>query len=163
MFLSSYRMKSKQVTRSTRAQLVPALLMGVTLAGCGASLTDMADSSAVVGYKPASLFSPAGYSIENNPNGGIRVTAAGAPSTPATRLEKIALARAAEYGAEQHLKTFKSEPPQHGFKCGKSEVSDKGQIRKIKPFDLRTVQIDVTYPKDEDDPATRKTKETATP
>lgn len=130
------------------------------LAGCGASLSDMTTAS-VTDYQQANLFAPAGYSISNNADGSIHVTAAGSPGTPADRLGKIAMAAAAEYGNQQHQKTFTATPPQTTFKCGKTKTSDKGQVIHIKPLDLRVVSIDVTYGRDGIAPAARNTRETA--
>lgn len=132
----------------------------VSLAGCGASLGDMTTAS-VTNYEAANLFAPAGYSMSANADGSMRVTAAGSPSTPTDRLTKIAMAAAADYGAQQHQKTFTATPPQTTFKCGKTKTTDKGKVIPIKPIDLRVVSIDVTYGRDGIAPAARNSKETA--
>ncbi|HET6387872.1 hypothetical protein [Hyphomicrobium sp.] len=143
---------------------IPALGAGAAallhLGGCGASLGDLTTAS-VTNYQAANLFAPAGYSISNNPDGSIHVTAAGSPGTPSDRLEKIALAAAADYGLAQHQKTFTATPPQTTFKCGKTKTTDKGNQISIKPVDLRVVAIDVTYGRDGIAPAARNTRETA--
>lgn len=130
------------------------------LGGCGATLGDLTTGS-VTNYQASNLFVPAGYSISNNADGSVHVTAAGSPGTPADRLEKIALAAAADYGADQHQKTFTSTPAQTSFKCGKTKMSDKGTQVAIQPTDLRIVSIDVTYGRDGIAPAARNTRETA--
>lgn len=130
------------------------------LGGCGATLGDLTTAS-VTNYQAANLFAPAGYSISANSDGSTHVTAAGSPGTPSTRLEKIALAAAADYGASQHQKTFTATPAQTTFKCGKTKTSDKGNQVAIKPTDLRIVSIDVTYGRDGIAPAARNTRETA--
>ncbi|HML30188.1 MAG TPA: hypothetical protein PKE16_15420, partial [Hyphomicrobium sp.] len=94
-------------------------------------------------------------------DGSIHVTAAGSPSTPVDRLNKIAMAAAADYGEQQHQKTFTATPPQTTFKCGKTKTTDKGKVIDIKPIDLRVVSIDVTYGRDGIAPAARNSKETA--
>lgn len=137
------------------------LSSAIALSACGANMNELSTSSTIAGYQPASLFSPTGYSISNGANGGIHVTAAGPPGTPVDRLEKIALARAAEYGDEQHLKTFTATPAQVSLKCGKTKVYIKGERNDIKPADYRVVEIDVTYGTDALDPQVRKTHETA--
>ena len=106
-------------------------------------------------------FSPTGYSISNGADGSLHVTAAGPPVTPADRLEKIALARAAEYGNERHIKTFKATPAVVSITCGKTKVSIKGQQTDLKPTDYRVVAIDVTYGTDASDPQVRSSRETA--
>jgi hypothetical protein len=130
------------------------------LAGCSANLADLSTSS-IASYQPASLFSPNGYSVSANADGSLHVTAAGPPGTPASRLEKIALARAAEYGDEQHLKAFKATAPQTGIKCGKTTIINKGERTNIRPLDYRVVAIDVTYEPNGQDAGARQTRETA--
>ena len=130
------------------------------LGGCGATLGDLTTAS-VTNYQAANLFAPAGYSISANSDGSTHVTAAGSPGTPSARLEKIALAAAADYGAAQHQKTFTATPAQTTFKCGKTKISDKGNQVAIKPTDLRIVSIDVTYGRDGIAPAARNTHDTA--
>ncbi len=142
--------------RALAAVLAGALL----LAGCGATMGDLATSS-VTGYEAANLFSPTGYSISNNADGSVRVTAAGPPGTPAARLEKIAMARAAEYGDEQHQKTFMASPAETSIKCGKTKTADKGTQVKIKPTDLRIVAIDVSYSPNTADARARPVRGTA--
>ncbi len=132
----------------------------LSLAGCGATLSDMTTAS-VTNYQAANMFAPAGYQISANADGSMHVTAAGSPSTPTDRLTKIAMAAAAEYGNEQHLKTFTATPPEMTFKCGKTKSSDKGKVIDIKPIDLRVVSIDVTYGREGIAPAARNTRETA--
>lgn len=130
------------------------------LGGCGATLGDLTTAS-VTNYQAANLFAPAGYSFSANSDGSTHVTAAGSPGTPSARLEKIALAAAADYGAAQHQKTFTATPAQTTFKCGKTKMSDKGNQVAIKPTDLRVVSIDVTYGRDGIAPAARNSRETA--
>jgi hypothetical protein len=132
----------------------------LSLAGCGASLGDLTTAS-VTNYQQANLFAPAGYNISANGDGSIHVTAAGSPGTPTDRLTKIAMAAAADYGNEQHQKTFTATPPQTSFKCGKTKAVDKGKEFAIKPIDLRVVSIDVTYGRDGIAPAARNSRETA--
>lgn len=131
------------------------------VAGCSANLADLSTSS-VASYQPASLFSPNGYSVSANADGSLHVTAAGPPGTPATRLEKIALARAAEYGDERHVKTFKATPAQTTITCGKTKIANKdGQVN-VRPLDYRIVAIDVMYEPGGQDATVRQTRDTAT-
>jgi hypothetical protein len=132
----------------------------LSLVGCGATLGDLSTAS-VTNYQAANMFAPAGYNISANADGSMHVTAAGSPSTPTDRLAKIAMAAAADYGNEQHQKTFTATPPQTEFKCGKAKTTDKGKVVDIKPTDLRVVSIDVTYGRDGIAPAARNTRETA--
>jgi hypothetical protein len=137
-----------------------AILGAALLAGCSADLADLSTSS-VASYQPASLFSPNGYSVSANADGSLHVTAAGPPGTPVTRLEKIALARAAEYGDERHVKTFSATPAQTGITCGKTKIANKDGQVSVKPVDYRVVAIDVTYEPAGQDAGARQTRETA--
>jgi hypothetical protein len=137
-----------------------ALATTVLLGACGATVGGLSTSS-IAAYQPASLFSPNGYSVSNNSDGSLRVTAGGPPGTPVDRLEKIALARAAEYGDELHAKTFKATPAQASIKCGKTNTYIKGERVQLHPLDYRIVEIDVAYGADAGDPQVRKTHETA--
>jgi hypothetical protein len=123
-------------------------------------MSDLTTSS-VASYQPASFFSPNGYSVSANADGSLHVTASGAPATPIERLEKIALARAAEYGDEQHLKTFTATPPQVATRCGKTKLPTKDGSISVKPLDYRVVSVDVTYGSDLTDPRAKGTRETA--
>lgn len=161
MGLLNKRMRSPLAACRRGSMIVLASAAGSGLAACGATMSELMTSSTVANYQPASLFSPSGYSLSNNADGSLRVMASGPPATPADRLEKIALARAAEYGAEQHLKSFKATPAHVTVTCGKSEYFVKGERNKVKPLDYRVVSIDVTYGTDILDPAARSTNETA--
>ena len=132
----------------------------LSLSAC-ASVNDLATSSTVAGYQEASLFSPVGYSVSNGPDGSIHVTASGPAGTPVDRLQKIAMARAAEYGNEEHLKAFKASPAQASFSCGKTKTYIKGERVQLRPTDYRVVEIDVTYGADLKDPAAQPTRATA--
>jgi hypothetical protein len=130
------------------------------MAACGANMSDLSTSS-IASYQPASFFSPNGYAVSANADGSLHVTASGPPGTPASRLEKIAMARAAEYGEEQHAKTFRATAPQTSITCGKTKIANKdGQIN-VKPLDYRTVAIDVSYGTDAQDPTSRPIHGTA--
>lgn len=130
------------------------------LGGCSANLADSSTAS-IAAYQPASIFSPNGYSISANADGSLHVTAAGPPGTPATRLEKIALARAAEYGDEQRAKTFKASAAQINITCGKTKVSSKEGQTTVKPLDYRVAAIDVAYEPKEQGADVRPTRQTA--
>jgi hypothetical protein len=119
-------------------------------------------ASSIASYQAASIFTPSnGYSVSANADGSLHVTAAGPPATPADRLEKIALARAAEYGNERHAKTFKATPPQTSIRCGKTKISTKeGQVN-VRPVDYRVVAIDVTYDADSQGPGVQQIHGTA--
>jgi hypothetical protein len=152
---------SEAGTIPARPNFLIANAAAALLCGCSANLGDLSTSS-VAAYQPASLFSPNGYSVSANADGSLHVTAAGPPGTPATRLEKIALARAAEYGTERHAKTFKATPAQTSITCGRTKITNKGERINVRPLDYRIVAIDVTYEPDGQGTEVRQTRETAT-
>jgi hypothetical protein len=147
------------------AVFVTAILAASSIAACsgdGAGLTGASLTSAsITNYEPSSLFSPAGHSVAALPDGRFRITAAGSATTPTARVEKIAMARAAEYGVESGHKFFRTEAPQFSIICGKRERVDRGQMTKIPPRGYGVVVLDVTYAKDPVDPSFRPTKATA--
>ena len=143
-------------------RLVGLTIIVFSLAGCGADLASGAlHSSSVTGYKDSSLFDPAGHKIAVLPDGRFRVTAAGSAETPKARVEKIAMARAAEYGAELHRSGFQTTQPVHSIRCDKRSYSEKG-VRVEKPkVGYNVVEIDVTYSNSSSDPAFKPCKTTA--
>ena len=127
----------------------------------GLSLTPGA-LPAVTGYQEANAVMPQGYQLAAGDENGLRITATGSATTPNERLLKIALARAANYGAELHRKSFRVSEPAYTVRCGKTNVTEKGATRAISPNDYRVATIDVTFSKTTSaDPADRPTKQTA--
>jgi hypothetical protein len=117
----------------------------------------------VTGYTEGNAVMPQGYQISSGGENALRVTATGSATTPNERLLKIALARAAQYGAEQNSKTFRAGEPNYSVRCGKTSVLERGTTRALSPTDYRVVTVDVTFGKSaSSDPADRPTKQTAT-
>lgn len=136
-------------------------LNGCASGGPGLSLST-GSVPGVTGYQEANAVSPQGYQIADIDANTLRVTATGSASTPNERLIKIALARAAEYGAAQYKKSFRAGEPAYSTRCGKTSVSERGAKRAIAPIDYRVATVDVTFGKAlPADPADRPTKETA--
>ena len=117
----------------------------ILLTGCGADLAATMQGSSVTDYQAASMFSPTGHSVAALADGRFRVTATGSPTTPVARVEKIAAARAAEFGSEQHKKFFQTSTPQASIRCGKREYLEKGEKKKLPMTGYSVVEIDVTY------------------
>lgn len=160
------RLERRPAARPARAGLTAGLVVVATVglqgcAGGGTTLTTGAVVPAVTPYKQANAVQPQGYSMSQVDAETVRVTAKGSASTPNERLVKIALARAAEYGAEQRKKTFRSAEPAITTSCGKSYVIERGERRPVQPSDYRVVTIDVTYGGASADPADRPTKQSA--
>jgi hypothetical protein len=138
--------------------------IAITLQGCastGGSLLSAGSLPGVTSFQEANAVAPQGYQLLSGDGDTLRVTATGSASTPNERLVKIALAAAAQHGAQQYKKTFRAGEPSYSAKCGKTSVVERGATRKIPPNDYRVVTIDVTFAKSSTDPADRPTKETA--
>jgi hypothetical protein len=136
----------------------------LALQGCassGGSLLPSGSLPGVTSFQEANAVAPQGYQLSGDGGDTLRVTATGSASTPNERLVKIALAAAAQHGAQQYKKTFRAGEPAYTAKCGKTSVVERGATRSIPPNDYRVVTIDVTFGKSSTDPAHRPTKETA--
>lgn len=125
----------------------------VAPSGVGASL------SGVTGYGSANAFVSTGYSDREVEPGHVEVRAKGSPVTPVARLEKIALARAAEIGRDRKYAFFKAGPFAHGAVCqGGRELGPKAGKRLADRS--ATVGIDVVYAKTAEDAGYLPTAET---
>jgi len=141
--------------------VVMGALAAMLSAGCSADLAQTGAPGTIAGYHSASAFSPVGHSLSSLPDGRLRVRAAATPGTPPARVEKIAMARAAEYGVELSKKAFTASAPSHSVSCGKTSYLQKGEKVTVRPTDLRVVEIDVSYETPLGAPGARPTKETA--
>jgi len=159
--LGCNRRLARMLLHASAAMAVALLLNGCASGTPGISLTTGGLPS-VTGYQEGNAVIPQGYQVSGGGENAIRVTATGSASTPNERLVKIALARAAEYGAEDHMKSFRASEPASSVRCGKTSVIERGTTRSITPVDYRVVTIDVTFSKSASaDPADRPVKQTA--
>jgi hypothetical protein len=160
--MAKYTRRGCDVLRVLTAIGSLAALHGCASSGQPLSLTP-GGLPAVTGYAEGNAVMPQGYQVSGG--GGenaLRVTATGSATTPNERLLKIALARAAQYGAEQNSKSFRAAEPAYSVRCGKTSVSERGVTRPLSPTDYRVVTIDITFGKSSSaDPADRPTKDTA--
>lgn len=148
--------------RSMRAALILSSGAALVSTGCaGDQPLGQQFGSGVTGYVASNAFSPPGYSLAALPDGRFRVTATGNASTPASRVEKIALARAADYGQEQHKKFFSATAPQSTVRCGKRDAAIKGEKVKLPATGYTVSEIDVTYSDAANDPSFKAVRETA--
>jgi hypothetical protein len=139
-------------------------VMGLHGCASGGQPLSLAGSGlpSVTGYTESNGFVPKGYAVSSIGENALRVTVTGSATTPNERLLKIALARAAEVGAERHSQTFRSAEPAYSVRCGKTSVSERGTTRTLSPTDYRIVAVDVTFSKSSSaDPADRPVKQTA--
>ena len=137
------------------------ILAASILAGCGATVGDIANSSDITGYEAANYFSPVGYSVAQMSDGHFRITTVATVATPKDRVEKIALARAADYGNEAQKKFFQAGPARLSIRCGRTEKIEKGQKIAVAPDDCAVAEVDVVYADIAVDPSWRGTKDTA--
>ncbi len=152
--------------RSEFARAVVIVSALTALHGCASGGTPLSMTTgslpSVTGYAEGNAVMPQGYQISGSTENALRVTATGSATTPNERLLKIALARAAAYGAEQHSKSFRTTEPAYSVRCGKTSVVERGTTRNLPPTDYRVVAVDVTFNKSAStDPADRPTKQTA--
>ena len=131
------------------------------LAGCGANLANVASGGDITGYEAANYFSPVGYSVTQTSDGHFRITTVATVATPKDRVEKIAQARAAEYGNEASKKFYQAQPARLSIRCGKTEKIEKGQKIAVAPHDYAVAEVDVIYADTAVDPSYRATKDTA--
>ena len=114
-----------------------------TLAACGGPGVISAPSVAT--YMRSNAFVLAGYSEKTIDDTHYEVRANGTAGTPRARVEKIAMARAAEIGVEGKLRYFKVAGVRHGVQCGKKQEIYKGTPQKALHYP--TVMLDVQYAK----------------
>lgn len=88
------------------------------------------------------------------------MTATGSAATPKARVEKIALARAAEYGIENNSKYFQTSAPQFSIRCGKRDYVERGQKKTLPARGYSVVEIDVAYAATPADASYRPARET---
>jgi hypothetical protein len=137
------------------------LVLSAGLAGCSGGLPHLGLphlGTPVADYVASNILSPAGYDQSKIDDTHYRVKAQGTEATPKERVEKIARARAAQIGVEEHLAYFKVTSVEHGFACNKKQVGYKSEDT---PASRRpTVVLDVVYAKDAVDPGFVGSKET---
>lgn len=134
-------------------------LLAFATAGCGSDLGAGLQPTAVTPYAASNALSPTGHHVTDLGDGRYRITATGSAATPKARVEKIALARAAEFGVERSSKFFQAATPQFSIRCGKREYLEKGEKRKLPARGFAVVEVDVTYANSAADPSYRATKD----
>lgn len=145
--------------------LVIALVAAAALASACAnepgSGLSLANAPNITGYVQASALSRTGYKVSGLDGGGVRVTATGSAATPRARVEKIAMARAAEYGLQQKYRYFQATPAEVTIQCGARYFMRKGERVEQPAAGYTVAVVDVTYAKTAADPAFLPTKDTA--
>lgn len=156
--LRAANLRTARVLTSTAA--VP-LFAVLSLAACSGDLSSL-QAKPVTGYTAANALAPTGHSISALPDGRIRITATGSQFTPASRLEKIAMARAAEYGVENRKKFYLATAAgPAAVQCRKTEFIERGVKKKLQSKGFRVFEIDVTYADRPAGPDFKSARETA--
>jgi hypothetical protein len=134
----------------THQSMTPSLRAGVAacaallFAGCAGGLSM---TGATTSYTASNAMMPVGYSEVPIDPMHYEVKAAGSEQTPRERIEKIALARAAEIGVEQKLKYFKVASVNHGAACSKKRPGGNKSSDVAATYHP-TVVLDVYYSKE---------------
>lgn len=143
------------------ARLSAVVSIAMSIAGCGSDFGGGLQPNAVTSYEAANAFSPTGHHVADLGGGRFRVTATGSAATPKARVEKIAMARAAEFGIEQKSKFFQAGPAQISIRCGKREYIEKGNKKYLPARGYTVAEVDVVYADAPADPNYRPVKETS--
>ena len=103
-------------------------------------------TGATTSYSASNAMMPIGYSETPIDATHYQVKASGSEQTPKERVERIALARAAEIGVEQKLKFFKVASVTHGISCSKKKQGGT-KTGDVPATYHPTVVLDVYYSK----------------
>lgn len=147
--------------RCSAASVAASIFCVFSLAGCGSDFGSALQPNSVTSYEASSAFSPTGHHVADLGDGRYRITGTGSAATPKTRVEKIAMARAAEFGVENKHKYFQAAVPQFSIRCGKRDYIEKGQKKTLPARGYSVVQIDVAYANAAGDPSYRSVKDAA--
>jgi hypothetical protein len=120
---------------------MPCALLLAGCAGGGLSL----GGGGMAPYSAANAIYPVGYSERSIDATHYEVKASGTDTTTRERVEKIALARAAEIGVEQRLGYFRVASVTHGAACTKKTGGHK--VGETQATYHPTVVLDVYYSK----------------
>lgn len=152
-------MFSQNINSAGFAERILALILVLAIGGCAGDLNSTMQLNSVSGYQTASAFSPIGHSMSAIDDNRYRVTVVGSDSTPNERLEKIAHARAAEWGVEEKKKFFQAAPATFTVRCGKGSYVRKGETVTATKVDHRVVEVDVIYASSAVDPSYKPSKD----
>lgn len=144
---------------TSRRAMVSALALSVALflAACvesGSPTALLGGGASGVSYTSSNVFKPTGFNETRVDDTHFQVRATGDAKTTPQRLQKMALARAAEIGVEEKLDWFKVEGTDSSFTCGKKVDGYKGTGSN--GAHLRTAKLTVAYAKTQADPAYHK-------
>lgn len=139
------------VPRATLLAAGTALAVSLALGGCSSDSGGLSTGALGIGggmtagYTAANAILPVGYSEEQVDETHWRVRAHGTETTTRDRLEKIATARAAEIGSNNHMPYFQITGMADSITCGKEKKGYKTNNTPAVIHPLLTV--DVTYSK----------------
>ena len=134
-------------------QLAPVAAL-VMMGACSATMPDAPGTLSLgspTGYAAANALFTLGFSEKELAPNQFTVRAKGTAVTPPARLEKIALARAAEIGVEQNMKFFKAAPAVHTIEC-KDAKALPHKSGKTESTRSPVATLEAVYAKDQADP-----------
>jgi cytochrome c551/c552 len=111
-----------------------------------------------VGYQASNAIAPNGFSESDLGPNRTRVRATGNLENSRAELEKLAMARAAEIGAGQHLKYVHVDAVAENIACGGKKTVGPS-LNQVNIRHKRTVDVDVTFAKEAADASWLNTKE----
>ncbi|MDX2309489.1 MAG: hypothetical protein NW216_14710 [Hyphomicrobium sp.] len=132
------------------------------LAGCGATLnngqTGALTGGSAISYQASNVVFPNGYSEAAVGPDKYRVRATGDMRQSRAALEKLAMTRAADIGQSMNQKYFRVDAVSENVICGRRKSSGRdAQEIVIKP--KRTVDLEVSFAKEQVDPSWLASKE----
>ncbi len=130
--------------RSVPARAAAVIALGA-LSACAATVGGVLPTfQSFAPYQRSNAFAPSGYEERMVDETHFEVAARGTEATSPARVEKIALARAAEIGVEQRFDYFKVLNASHGIECRKKREVYRGNVPASR---APTVVMNVIYAK----------------
>ena len=150
-------MRSRRILKSRARTCACAGLIAVAASGCSTGGSSLATGS-LASYTASNIFATAGYSDKAVSDTQHQVVATGTDTTPPERVEKIAMARAAEVGISKKFAFFKVAGLTRNVRCTKKKPGYKSTD--IAADARPVVTLDAIYSATPADADYRGTKET---
>lgn len=134
--------------------VLPVAAISTLFAGCSAGVSGISGLSGLAGlapgklaYHPSNAIVSTGYSETTVAPDHYRIEVTGYPTTPKTRMEKIAATRAAEIGKENNLGYFKISSVEQSTRCKSFTVGGQRGSGEERKLAYVVLTADVTYAK----------------
>lgn len=121
------------------------VLLLISAMGAGCSAVPSLSDSSLAGYTAANAVITAGHTERQIDPQRYHVSANGTETTPATRVKRIAMARAAEIGVEEKLPFFRINDEAEKVTCRARQEFHRGHT--VPAARYTTVTLDVSYAK----------------